>query len=61
MSVNQTWVLLLTYSKANLLTAGHGEGKCSFIVKASTMGRDGLCSNLSNCLKGSSKAFLKAR
>ena len=61
MSVNQTWVLLLTYSKANLLIPGHGEGTCSFIVKASTRRRDGLCSDLSNCPKGFSKALLKVR
>ena len=32
--LNQTWVYLPSHSKANLLTLGYGEGKCSIYYKA---------------------------
>lgn len=31
---NQTWARLPMHSKANLLTLGYGEGKCSIYYKA---------------------------
>ena len=34
MLLNQTWVHLPTHSKANLLTPGCGEGKCSVYCRA---------------------------
>lgn len=33
MLLNQTWVHLPRHSKANLLTLGHGEGKCNVYCK----------------------------
>ena len=32
--LNQTWVYLPSHSKADLLTLGYGEGKCSIYYKA---------------------------
>ena len=61
MSVSQTWVLLPTYSKANLLTPGHGEGTCSFMAKASTR-RGMACAQTSQTAQRvSAKHILKAR
>ena len=43
--LNQTWVHSPTHSKANLLTLGRGEGKCSVYFRApSTDSKGSLCS-----------------
>ena len=56
-----SWVHLPECSKANLLTPGCGEGKCSFNCKSANARRTGvLCSKTPNSLEDFSKTILKA-
>lgn len=58
---NQTWVCPPTCSKANLLTRGCGEGKCSIYGRHQARSPGSWCSESLNPPMGVSKAFLKAK
>ena len=59
---NQTWVHSPAHSKANLLTPGFGEGKCSVYCRVpSKESRATRAQNTQTYLMSFSKAFLKAR
>ena len=60
-SLIQTQVYSPACGKANLLTPGHDEGKCSLYCEGCQYKDSGLCSKTLNSWKGFSKTVLKAR